>query len=254
MTRWLGPPKRWLVPALLALVVLGGGFAAGSYHIFPYQLFSLAKRVVSARATAEQPYRGHPGAVVGSDADRALTTKPAIAMVGDSIAAGGRWQELFPRVDLVNRGVSGDEIDGVLRRMPTILAVEAKKIFLLIGVNHIAARDANAQILTRYEAALTALPKGGSQTYVESVLLCRPMPDKNCLPEMLPQIRALDASLAALGAKKGAMFIDLNQKLADANGVLPKYRIDGVHLSGAVFLALRDILAPHLHDAAQGAA
>jgi hypothetical protein len=41
-----------------------------------------------------------------------------IVVVGDSIAEQGDWQGLLGRVDVLNRGISGDQTTHVLARMP----------------------------------------------------------------------------------------------------------------------------------------
>lgn len=62
-------------------------------------------------------------------------TKADIVMVGDSITDGSEWHEMFPQLNIVNRGISGDTTVGVLNRLEGITQTQAKKAFIMIGVN-----------------------------------------------------------------------------------------------------------------------
>jgi hypothetical protein len=44
-------------------------------------------------------------------------TKADIVMIGDSITDGAEWHEMFPQLNIVNRGISGDTTVGVLNRL-----------------------------------------------------------------------------------------------------------------------------------------
>ena len=55
--------------------------------------------------------------------------------LGDSLTEYGNWRELFPGLDIKNRGIAGDTTDGVLHRLDGITALSPDKIFLMIGIN-----------------------------------------------------------------------------------------------------------------------
>jgi len=40
-----------------------------------------------------------------------------VVMLGDSITEGADWRELFPDVRILNRGISGDTSDGIVRSL-----------------------------------------------------------------------------------------------------------------------------------------
>ena len=58
-----------------------------------------------------------------------------VVFIGDSITDGAEWNELFPSLKIANRGISGDRTDGVLKRMDSIYSTNAKKAFIMIGLN-----------------------------------------------------------------------------------------------------------------------
>nr|CAC9119752.1 GDSL-like Lipase/Acylhydrolase [Citrobacter werkmanii] len=60
-----------------------------------------------------------------------------IVMLGDSITERGHWQDMFPDVRIGNRGIGGDDTNGILERIATIKATGAKQVFLMVGTNDI---------------------------------------------------------------------------------------------------------------------
>jgi len=66
-------------------------------------------------------------------------TKNDIIFLGNSITNGNEWSELFGDQTIKNRGISGDVTAGVLNRLDEVTSRNPSKIFLLIGVNDLAA-------------------------------------------------------------------------------------------------------------------
>ena len=66
----------------------------------------------------------------------AFPPKGRIAMVGALRSTEfAPWSGMFPDEDIANYGISGDTVDGVLARVPSILASHAKKMLVMIGIN-----------------------------------------------------------------------------------------------------------------------
>jgi len=61
-----------------------------------------------------------------------------IVMVGNSLTeGGGDWAKRLKNQNVVNRGISGDVTEGVLKRIGEICYYKPKAVFLLIGINDI---------------------------------------------------------------------------------------------------------------------
>jgi hypothetical protein len=58
-----------------------------------------------------------------------------VAMIGDSLTAAAPRNEIFPKVQIANRGVGGDTTTKVLLRMDTILTGFPKKALIMVGIN-----------------------------------------------------------------------------------------------------------------------
>ena len=58
-------------------------------------------------------------------------------MLGNSITNGCEWAELLGNSNVVNRGISGDTVEGIQARLGSIIKAAPAKIFLMIGVNDV---------------------------------------------------------------------------------------------------------------------
>ena len=50
-------------------------------------------------------------------------------MLGNSLINNAPWKELFPFLNILNRGISGDVVEGVIDRIDEIADENANKIF-----------------------------------------------------------------------------------------------------------------------------
>src|SRR5207248_8209738 len=73
-----------------------------------------------------------------------------IAMVGDSLTELVDWRGIFPDEDIANYGISGDTVDGALARVPAILKSNARKVFVMIGINDLRRGRSVSWIISRY--------------------------------------------------------------------------------------------------------
>lgn len=93
-------------------------------------------------------------------------------MVGDSLTMYGLWDEFWPDLEVVNRGIGSDVSAGLLARLDTIVACSPKKVFVMIGTNDVARLvpedETVANVAAFVEGLLDALPD--VEVYVQSVL------------------------------------------------------------------------------------
>ncbi|MDJ0641204.1 MAG: GDSL-type esterase/lipase family protein [Erythrobacter sp.] len=243
---------RYAGLAALVLGAFGWGFSAGAYDLFPYPQARAAKAALfGSPDTANAEYMLSDVPAISAERYSALGTKAQIVMAGDSITASGRWNELFPEASIINRGVPGDRVGGLLARVDDILKAEPSKVFVMVGINDVAARNTNAQILERYEALVDRLSEGGAQVFVQSVITCRDTQYSPCDEAMRSQIGELNTALAELAESKGARFVDIDSRFSDANGVLESFSIDGIHPGSAGFEEWRAMIAPHVEGEAE---
>ncbi|AEW01469.1 GDSL family lipase [Niastella koreensis] len=167
--------------------------------------------------------------------------KPVV-FLGNSITEAGPWSEILPGINVVNRGISGDNSWGVYNRLNQVIALKPVKIFLLIGVNDLKRGVPIEYIVANYDriaATLrTALPK--STLYLQSVLpVAEPMLANIYAKISNEKIRRLNDGLKQVAQKYNCPFIDLyHEVFVDEKGQMPApYTTDGLHCKPAGYLA-----------------
>ena len=240
-TRLVGPVAVAIAAAFL------WELAVGFYQVFPYEPIRQVKNLIEGdRKPADRPMATNAAAEAVAMADRSLPPVSAdVVMVGDSITAGGRWDELFPGVSILNRGVGGDMVTGLDKRTDEILAHRPKLVVVLIGVNDILSGNTAKQVLPVYDSLLAKLRAGGTQVIVQPVLC-----GTRCSDAQRAELAATNRVLPALAARHGARFLDLRPDFDDAKGVVrSELTWDGLHFTGAGYRAWQRRLAPAIAEA-----
>lgn len=163
----------------------------------------------------------------------------SLTFVGDSLTAGGRWDEWFPEFSVHNHGAGGATTADVLAGIDMLLAEEPDAIVLLIGTNDLAWRKSVEHVVRNIESILVTAHKQLPQTrlLVQSVL-----PRE---PEFAPAIRDINRHLRQFSATVRAQYLDLWSVLADDRGALsPLHSDDGLHLTGAGYESWLSELRP----------
>ena len=224
------------------------GMAAGAYEIFPYQVVRGAKNLVDGDDGERVPdaYLDNPLAVEVGRSDPQWGTRANVVMIGDSLTAQARVEEMFPSASIVNRGVGGDTVQGVLDRLPGILEAQPQRAFVMVGINDIFFKNPENKIVARYDRVLAALDKAGVETTVQAVIECGDAPV--CTPDRREAVRSLNGELRALAARHELPFVDLNAELSGEDGLKPQYTWDGIHLNAEGNRVWRDTIAPMMQD------
>lgn len=171
-----------------------------------------------------------------------------VVFLGDSITELCNWDEWFPDLRTLNRGIASDTVGGVLDRLDSTINAP-HVISLLIGTNDLGglgpSRDVDAiaeqcgELVSRIRNAAP-----GAVLLVNSV-----MPRK---PKDAARVRALNASLRRFAEEAESSYVDLWPALADDRGGLrADYTNDNLHLTGLGYRAWVETLRPYLEDAAR---
>jgi lysophospholipase L1-like esterase len=174
------------------------------------------------------------------------TPKNSIIWVGDSITDMGEWNELFPKYNTLNRGISSDITFGVLNRMYEIIRHKPKKVFIMIGINDISRNIPDEVIVNNYRRMIDSLKLKTPSTkiYMQSVLptnntftLFKNHQDKN------EHILFVNSQLKKLCAEKNVTYVNLYDSFLISEGKMnPRYTNDGLHLTGEGFLKWKEVL------------
>lgn len=68
---------------------------------------------------------------------RQMNTKCDIVFYGNSITANGCWMDWFPEYSICNLGLSGDNLQGLKRRIRMVVCLKPSKVFVMGGINGI---------------------------------------------------------------------------------------------------------------------
>ncbi|MDF2189638.1 GDSL-type esterase/lipase family protein [Paraflavitalea sp. CAU 1676] len=166
--------------------------------------------------------------------------KKGIVFLGNSITEVGEWSEVLPGKPVVNRGISGDNSWGVYARLDQVLAMQPRKIFLLIGVNDIKRGTGIDAIVNNYDRIAAKIKAASPRTklYFQSVLPVTESVLANIYVNITnAKIKTLNERMEVIAAKYNCPFIDLHPVFDDGKGQLKReLTTDGLHLKPAAYI------------------
>lgn len=96
-----------------------------------------------------------------------------IVMLGNSLTEfGGDWNKLLGRKHVRNRGIMGDNIDGVMNRLDAILARKPRVIIVMMGINDLSQGLSADRVFEKYQRMIDKIWAHAADTklYVQSLL------------------------------------------------------------------------------------
>jgi lysophospholipase L1-like esterase len=222
----------WISIFVVAITAYGLGLVTGRYGIFPYQIIKHAKNtLIDKKKKSLRAEKKRHSRIYRLDKKSFFEingTESDIVMIGSSLIDRAEWNELFPDTFIVNRGIGGDTTKGVLNRMESIFSTNAKKAFIMIGLNDLAKNISVDEICNNYKKIVSQLRQHGIRPYIQSVLL---VGDK--FANRNKNIVKLNLKLKELSEEENIVFIDLN-KVLFGNGTQRESFLseDGIHLTG----------------------
>lgn len=152
--------------------------------------------------------------------------KADILLMGDSLVEFYDWQGRFPGHRVLNLGLAGETVEGLLGRTAAIIEGRPAPdfVFIMTGINNVAMEETG--LIEPYRKILRLLMAAfpGARIFVHSIL-----------PTLLDwvsdgDIRRVNGSLKEMAEGEGARYLDLYGRLS--GGDLKDYLLsDGVHLS-----------------------
>lgn len=166
-----------------------------------------------------------------------------IIFLGDSQIEYGNWNELLQRNDILNRGIAGDVVSGLLGRVEEVCRHQPSKIFIQIGTNDLSMDLSPKEIIKDYTLLIDEIQQRcTAQIYVNAVLPVQDLPGEFYQNSI---ILALNRSLKQLCQSKSIEYINLNDTFTDELGNLKSTLTnDGLHLNDKGYLVWAKILKP----------
>lgn len=158
-----------------------------------------------------------------------------IVFLGNSLTQNGKWDEYFPSQKPVNRGIAGDNTEGMLARIDEIITAKPTKLFLMGGINDISQNKPTDSIIANLRTIVREViiksPK--TKIYIQSTL-----PINNDFKRYMrlagkeTQVTELNKQLLKLSIEHKVVFINLYSLFLNKKKQLDvKYTNDGLHLN-----------------------
>ncbi len=172
----------------------------------------------------------------------------SIVFLGDSQIEQCEWRELLKghtTSPIINRGITGDQVEGVAGRLPEIVRHNPSKIFVCVGINDLIFDKSFHDIELKYHEIVRTLRNANrsAQIVVVSVL-----PINNEIRNISvtnDQIAELNIRLQQVARSFAVPYLDLYTQLLDKKGNLSQlFTADGIHLNADGYAVWRKMLLP----------
>lgn len=240
--------SRFILIITIAICAFAYGLVVATYKVFPFGQLQYAKSLIIEEpdvtinpVEAREIERSRFYFLNKKSFFESHSAQADIVMIGDSLVDGAEWHEVLPNTSVVNRGVRGDSIGGVLNRMDSVYSVGAKKAFLMIGYNDLRKSRPPIEVFEHYELIIEGLLAHGTQPYLQSIILVG-----QHRVEWNEYIMQLNALLENYATEKGLVFIDLNAALSVNGELNPAFSKDGIHLNGEGYAVWARAIKPHI--------
>lgn len=174
-------------------------------------------------------------------------TRRNVVMLGNSITERGSWNEFLNDGRVLNRGIGGDCISGMIARITPIAMGHPRKIFVMAGVNDLVFSHITVEhLLAQYERLLDRIREVSPRTriYVQSLLPLNEGMNEQYFKDKNARITEFNAALRRMAERRGLTYIDIHSRML-RDGALPaEYTVDGIHLSADGYAVWCELLRP----------
>lgn len=223
-----------LVGAAAAFVSSRGGLGYLRARLAPRPAATSADTEMSAHWRSRVSMHAHTPIAPGD-----------VVLLGDSLTEWGDWVALLGDARLRNRGIAGDTVDGVQRRLEPILAERPRLIVLMIGINDLLGGAEPAAVLASQRALIGRIRAEAPEARL-LVLSLLPVEPQAVGVRHNPRIAAVNAGLGPAAREAGAEWLDLWPLLGGDGGLDRRYTHDGLHLNGDGYALWAEALRPRL--------
>jgi lysophospholipase L1-like esterase len=182
-----------------------------------------------------------------------------IVFLGDDLIEEGHWQELFHhsnigsnvRLNVINRGISGDDSQGVLKRLGEVTASKPAQIYLLIGYNDLMQGVSKQLLQENYLKIVQQIRKESPKTqiYIHSITpIAYRSGHKNIENE---DIMVVNGLLKEFAQSQNIGYVDLFSALmgnTTTHEIDAKYSNSGYQLTEEGYIRWKALIEQYLND------
>lgn len=173
-----------------------------------------------------------------------------IVFAGNSLTRNCDWAELFQNVKIRNRGIGGDNAEGLLGRIDEILDPPPEKIFFEFGLSDLAAGYPQDEIIQNIRTVIekTYQKSQSVKIFIQSVL-----PVREGIPAIHKftnqDILALNERLKKLASEKKCTYVNLHPFFKSENGELDySFSTDGVHINSKGYAIWKNAIESYVKN------
>lgn len=182
-----------------------------------------------------------------------IKEKSSIIFIGDSMIEGGKWSEYFSNSNVINRGIVGDNTEGMSNRFDEIVHAKPAILFLSGGVNDISQNVKTKDIVANFRYMIRRIKEQSPNTVV---YLQSAFPINNSFGRYKrligkeQKVVELNKALKKLASQEKITFIDNYPIYLDADGKTLKAEStnDGLHLKPEAYLLWAEALRKYIKD------
>ncbi len=165
--------------------------------------------------------------------------------LGDSNVEQGAWNEWFPTLPCINRGIGGDTVKGVRMRLDSAIN-HPLGVSLVIGSNDVADFRGSRKVPEVADELHRLITDIKSLAPSAALFLNSVLPRSRAMSDA---IRSLNERYRDLAIKTETTYIDVWSVLSATDGsVRPEFTFDGHHLNGLGYRTWVDVLRPHVES------
>ena len=177
--------------------------------------------------------------------------KGAIIFLGDSITEQCNWEELFDHPNMANRGIGGDVVEGIFKRLDFLKESEPASLFLMVGINNLNQGDTPEETFKGYKKIVNRIRSYNPnlKLFLQSIL---PINKDTFIGEPIAtneKIDSLNQNIKLLAKNVGAEFINLYPHFLNPDLQLDNtYSNDGLHLNGKGYLLWKKLIKKYMRE------
>lgn len=144
--------------------------------------------------------------------------------LGNSITFEGPWIEFYDQRKVLNRGIPGDRLQGLINRLPSIISLQPRCILVMGGINDLLTGASAEDCGERYEQLITKASVSHRLIVFSTLYTFYDSKVNNEVTRLNERVRDFCKS-------NGIIWIDLNEVLCEGNRLKEEFTYDGIHLN-----------------------
>ena len=174
-----------------------------------------------------------------------------VIFLGNRFIEEANWSELLENPKVKNRGIAGDNAEGILKRLDEVLSSKPAKIFMLLGLDELRSGKNADDIIKAYQKIIDKIQKDSPKTQIYIHSLSPIRYDQIKIPVKNEDIIVLNGQLEKFAKENKVTFIDIfsafvgDQKTQELK---PEYTNNGIHLNAQAYIRWKALLGRYLNE------